>query len=100
MYSAYNSESSYPNCIFVFGGGSAGSTSRNEMYCYDVNDDTLTYWGGLDSTYKNYQMVYSAAFYWSTMTTSLFILALKRKSWIEARNNHMHRIRELLNLSC
>lgn len=46
---AYNKNSRYPDCIFVFG----GIDSNNAVYCYSYTNNTIIYWGELDSSLTN-----------------------------------------------
>ena len=48
QFAAYNEDSNYPDCIFVFGGNDA-----DDIYCLNLTTMVVNYWGDLDDNYYN-----------------------------------------------
>lgn len=69
FYAAYNKNSNYPECIFVFG----GDTTNDKIYCFNINTQSLSQWGNLDGSYTNSEAIVSGSFIESNSNNLYYI---------------------------
>lgn len=73
VFAAYDKDSLYPECIFIFGG--FGCTTC--AFCYNITDDTITTWSNHnnDTFIFYYADVYTSSFFVGDDKTNIYFLS-------------------------